>query len=106
MQGISGIEGEGVGDEDCSMAKALVTKFKPFFEDEKIKKIGQNIKYDSMVLSNYEIQVKGEIFDTLVAHYLLQPELKHNLDYLANIYLDYKPVAIEELIGPKRKITA
>jgi DNA polymerase-1 len=54
-----------------------------------------------LVLSNYDINVKGEIFDTLIAHYLMQPELKHNLDYLANIYLDYKPVAIEELIGPK-----
>jgi DNA polymerase I len=77
--------------------------FRPILENSKIRKVGQNIKYDILVLSNYNIHVKGEIFDTLVAHYLLQPELKHNMDYLANIYLDYSPVSIETLIGPKGK---
>lgn len=81
----------------------IVDCFKPFFENKNIVKIGQNIKFDILMLMNYGVVVKGEIFDTLIAHYLLQPELKHNLDYLANIYLDYKMVSIESLIGPKGK---
>jgi DNA polymerase I len=73
----------------------------PLFENEKILKVGQNIKYDLQVLNNYNVRVKGRIFDTMIAHYLLQPELRHNLNYLSESYLKYKPVAIEELIGKK-----
>jgi len=73
----------------------------PVFENEKILKIGQNTKYDLQVLNNYNVRVRGRIFDTMIAHYLLQPELRHNLNYLSESYLKYKPVAIEELIGKK-----
>ncbi|UCH13482.1 MAG: DNA polymerase I, partial [Bacteroidales bacterium] len=69
----------------------------------KIKKAGQNIKYDIQVLSNYDIKVKGDLFDTMIAHYLIQPDLKHNLQYLSENYLNYTPVPIEELIGKKGK---
>lgn len=85
--------------EACS----IVNEFKNLYEDEKILKIGQNIKYDMIVLSNYGIQVKGEIFDTMVAHYLLQPEGQHNMDYMAEVYLNYKTIHIDELIGAKGK---
>lgn len=81
----------------------IVNEFKNLYEDEKILKIGQNIKYDMIVLSNYGIQVKGEIFDTMVAHYLLQPEGQHNMDYMAEVYLNYKTIHIDELIGAKGK---
>ena len=77
--------------------------FKSALENPASLKIGQNIKYDHIVLHNYGVEVKGNLFDTMVAHYLLQPEQYHNMDYLANVYLGYKPVAIEELIGPKGK---
>jgi DNA polymerase-1 len=73
----------------------------PLFKSEKILKVGQNIKYDLQVLNNYNVRVKGRIFDTMIAHYLLQPELRHNLNYLSESYLKYKPVSIEELIGKK-----
>jgi DNA polymerase-1 len=75
--------------------------FKVLFEDQNIIKLGQNIKYDIQVLENYGIKLHGKIFDTMIAHYLIQPELRHNLDYLAESYLNYKPVSIEELIGKK-----
>jgi DNA polymerase-1 len=75
--------------------------FKVLFEDQNILKVGQNIKYDIQVLENYGIKLHGKIFDTMIAHYLIQPELRHNLDYLAESYLNYKPVSIEELIGKK-----
>lgn len=77
--------------------------FRPVFENPSIKKIGQNIKYDILILGNYGISVEGELFDTMIAHYLLQPELRHNMDYLAEIYLNYKTIHIEELIGEKGK---
>jgi DNA polymerase-1 len=76
---------------------------KPLLTNEKIKKIGQNIKYDIQVLKQYSVEVLGKVFDTMIAHYLIQPELKHSMDYLAEIYLKYKPVSIEELIGKKGK---
>lgn len=66
-------------------------------------KVGQNIKYDMLVLANYGVQLQGPLFDTMVAHYVLQPELRHNMDYLAEIYLNYQTIHIEELIGPKGK---
>ncbi len=77
--------------------------FKEVFENEKIRKIGQNIKFDISVLKNYNINVAGELFDTMIAHYLLEPDLRHNLDYLCETYLNYKTVHIEELIGEKGK---
>lgn len=84
-------------------ALKMLSIFKPLFEDEKILKVGQNIKYDMEVLHNYGITVKGRIFDTMLAHYIIQPELHHGMDYLAEVYLHYKTVHIEELIGPKGK---
>ena len=84
-------------------AQAIVNEFKPVYEDGRILKIGQNIKYDIMVLQNYGITLRGELFDTMVAHYLLQPELRHGMDYMAEVYLHYQTIHIEELIGPKGK---
>ena len=84
-------------------AQALVDEFKPFFANETIEKIGQNMKFDLLVLSNYGVVLKGSLFDTMIAHYLLQPELRHNMDYLAEILLGYKTIHIDELIGPKGK---
>lgn len=81
----------------------ILEKLKPFYENENILKIGQNIKYDYIVLKNYGIEVKGKMFDTMVAHYLLQPEQRHNMDLLAEVYLQYKTIHIDELIGPKGK---
>jgi DNA polymerase-1 len=82
-------------------AQKIADAFKDVFENKNIRKIGQNIKYDILVLKNYGIKVQGEIFDTMIAHYLLQPDLRHNLNYLAEQYLGYHPVEIEELIGKK-----
>lgn len=84
-------------------AEKLVYKFKPVFENEKSTKVGQNIKYDMIVLGNYGITVKGKMFDTMIAHYVLQPELHHGMDYLAEVYLKYDTIKIEELIGAKGK---
>ena len=81
----------------------IVNLFKPAYENETILKIGQNIKYDMEVLSRYGIELKGNLFDTMIAHYLLQPELRHNMDYMAEVYLRYQTVHIEELIGPRGK---
>lgn len=81
----------------------IVNLFKPAYENETILKIGQNIKYDMEVLSRYGIELKGDLFDTMIAHYLLQPELRHNMDYMAEVYLRYQTVHIEELIGPRGK---
>ncbi len=79
----------------------ILNEFKTVFENDKIYKIGQNIKYDIQVLKKYGIEVKGKLFDTMLAHYLLQPELRHNLNYLSEVYLKYIPVDIESLIGKK-----
>ena len=81
----------------------IVREFEPVFKNEKSLKVGQNIKYDMLVLQNYGIEVRGKLFDTMVAHYVLQPELRHNMDYLAEIYLHYQTIHIDELIGPKGK---
>lgn len=88
---------------DRSEAQKIVDRFKPVFENREIMKVGQNIKYDMLVLANYGVQLQGPLFDTMVAHYILQPELRHNMDYLAEIYLNYQTIHIEELIGPKGK---
>lgn len=77
--------------------------FRPFFENTEILKIGQNIKYDLMILANYGIELKGLLFDTMLAHYVIKPELRHNMDFLAETYLHYKPISTEELIGAKGK---
>ena len=84
-------------------ALVIVKKFKPVIENEKTLKIGQNIKYDMLVLGNYGVEVRGPMFDTMIAHYVLQPELHHGMDYLAEVYLKYETIKIEELIGPKGK---
>ena len=89
--------------EDQKEAQQIVEEFKPFFENEHIEKIGQNIKYDIKVLSNYNMKVKGKIFDTMIAHYLINPDMRHNMDVLAEAYLNYQPVSITELIGKKGK---
>ena len=86
-----------------SEALKIVNEFKELLENEKTMKVGQNIKYDMLVLSNYGVEVRGPMFDTMIAHYVLQPELRHNMDYLAEIYLNYRTIAIEELIGTKGK---
>lgn len=88
---------------DRESALKLTNKFKPVFENEGSLKVGQNIKYDMLVLKNYGIEIKGDLFDTMVAHYVIQPELRHNMDYLAEIYLNYQTIHIEELIGAKGK---
>lgn len=84
-------------------ALEYVDIFKPIYEDPEILKIGQNIKYDYMVLRNYGVDLQGRIFDTMLAHYVIQPELQHNMDYMAETLLNYQTVHIEELIGPKGK---
>lgn len=83
--------------------KKILEIFRSFFESESIMKVGQNIKYDILVLRNYHIEVKGPLFDTMIAHYLLNPELRHGMDYMADTYLKYKTVPIEDLIGPRGK---
>ena len=88
---------------DKEEALKIVNEFKEVLENEHTLKIGQNIKYDILTLSNYGVQVKGPMFDTMIAHYVLQPELRHNMDYLAEIYLHYQTIPIEDLIGPKGK---
>ena len=84
-------------------AQRIVNIFKEVYEDPKILKIGQNLKYDLEVLANYGVTLQGEMFDTMLAHYVLQPELRHNMDYLAEVYLNYQTIHIEELIGPRGK---
>ena len=89
--------------EDSSLAKQWLLVLKPFFEAENILKIGQNLKYDLKVLTNYGIIVRGPFFDTMIAHYLLNPDMRHNMDLLAEAYLEYTPIAIDTLIGKKGK---
>lgn len=89
--------------ENREDAQVLIDKFKPFFENESIEKIGQNVKYDLKILSNYGIQIKGNLFDTMIAHYLINPDMRHNMDVLSETYLKYSPKSIEDLIGKKGK---
>ena len=84
-------------------AMQIVNIFKEVYENENILKIGQNLKYDLEVLRNYDIHLAGPMWDTMIAHYLIQPELRHNMDYMAEIYLNYKTIHIDELIGPRGK---
>ena len=88
---------------DRHEAEKIVNEFKEVLENPTTLKVGQNIKYDMTVLSNYGVEVQGPMFDTMIAHYVLQPELRHNMDYLAEIYLHYQTIHIEELIGSKGK---
>ncbi len=89
--------------ENQDEAQILVDKFKPFFANENIEKIGQNIKYDLKILSHYGVQIKGKLFDTMIAHYLINPDMRHNMDVLSETYLKYSPKSIEDLIGKKGK---
>lgn len=88
---------------DRAEAQKIVDFFKPLYEDEQILKVGQNLKYDLQVLHNYGVELKGKMWDTMIAHYLIQPELRHNMDYMAEVYLHYQTVHIDELIGPRGK---
>ena len=89
--------------EDNNEAQKIVEKFRPIYEKTDTLKVGQNIKYDLEVLRNYDVYLQGPLFDTMVAHYLLQPEQYHNMDFMAEVYLNYNTVHIDELIGPKGK---
>ena len=86
---------------DRAEAGRIVQSLRPLYENPQTLKVGQNIKYDMIVLQNYGVQVRGPLFDTMLAHYVLQPELRHNMDYLAEIYLNYRTIHIEELLGHK-----
>ena len=89
--------------EDQAETKSILEEFRSFFENESIEKIGHNLKYDIKVLSNYDMPVKGKLFDTMIAHYLINPDMRHNMDILSETYLNYQPVSITELIGKKGK---
>ena len=89
--------------ENQKEAQDLINTFIPFFENGSIEKIGQNLKYDLKILSNYNIKVEGKLFDTMIAHYLLNPDMRHNMDILSETYLQYSPKSIEDLIGKKGK---
>ncbi|MBI9066657.1 MAG: DNA polymerase I [Salinivirgaceae bacterium] len=84
-------------------AKIIIERFNPFFKSKKVLKVGQNLKYDIMVLMNYGVEVEGPFFDTMIAHYLIQPDFRHNLDDLAKNYLNYNTIKTEALIGKKGK---
>ena len=89
--------------EEREEAQKLIEELREFFENDKIEKIGQNLKYDIEVLDKYKIEVKGPLFDTMIAHYLINPDMRHNMDVLAETYLNYTPQPISELIGKKGK---
>ena len=89
--------------EEKEKAQEIIETLRPFFEAEEIEKVGQNLKYDIKVLAKYDIEVKGNLFDTMLAHYLINPDMRHNMDVLAETYLNYTPVSITELIGKKGK---
>jgi len=89
--------------ENKEETQQLLEELRPFFEDESIQKIGQNLKYDIKVLAKYDISVRGKLFDTMLAHYLINPDMRHNMDVLSETYLNYTPVSITELIGKKGK---
>ncbi|WP_298550090.1 DNA polymerase I [uncultured Algibacter sp.] len=89
--------------DDKNKAQELIEQLRPFFESETIEKVGQNLKYDIKVLAKYNVEVKGKLFDTMLAHYLINPDMRHNMDVLAETYLNYTPISITELIGKKGK---
>ncbi len=86
---------------DAALAQAIINQFKPIFEDENIAKIGQNLKYDMLMLKWCGVEVRGTLWDTMILHYLLEPDLRHNMNYLSETYLKYQPVSIETLIGAR-----
>lgn len=88
---------------DRAGCQAIADQFRPFFESRTIEKIGHNLKYDLQVLENYGVQVEGPLFDTMIAHYLIQPESKQGMDFLSEYYLNYRPISIETLLGKKGK---
>ena len=88
--------------EDRTEAQKIVEEFRPVFENEQIVKVGQNLKYDAIVLLNYNCELRGPYWDTMLAHYLLEPDLRHNMNYMAETLLNYAPVKIEDLIGKKK----
>ncbi|MCX6275008.1 MAG: DNA polymerase I [Bacteroidetes bacterium] len=88
---------------DQNETKKIIQEFKSVFENEKIQKVGQNLKYDMSVLRKYDVEVKGEMFDTMIAHFLIQPDMRHSMDVLAETYLNYSPVKIDTLIGKKER---
>jgi len=92
-----------VPPDDQEETRHVVAEFKPVLENPNIALIGQNIKYDMLVMKNYDVELQGPVFDTMLAHYLLEPEMRHNMDLLAETYLNYRPVPITDLIGPKGK---
>jgi DNA polymerase-1 len=89
--------------ENKTEAKEVLHEFKAFFENDRIEKIGQNMKFDLLMLMQYGIGLNGKLFDTMIAHYLVQPELRHGMDYLAEIYLNYRTIHFEDLVGSKGK---
>ncbi len=89
--------------EDFNETLEIINEFKPFFESKEILKIGQNLKFDIKILHQYKIEVLEPLFDTMIAHYLINPDMRHSMDYLSEIYLNYKPISIESLIGKKGK---
>ena len=89
--------------ENQDEAQLLIEKFRSFFENESIEKVGQNIKYDIKILKNYNITIRGKLFDTMIAHYLINPDMRHNMDVLSETYLSYSPKSIDSLIGKKGK---
>jgi len=89
--------------EDFEAAQKIINRLLPFFENESIQKIGQNLKYDIKVLHKYGVTIKGALFDTMLAHYLINPDMRHNMDVLSETYLNYTPISITELIGKKGK---
>ncbi len=108
LVGMSFSDGENRGyyvpvPADREEALRIVNDLRPLYENMKSTKVGQNIKYDMIVLQNYGVKLQGPLFDTMLAHYVLQPELRHNMDYLAEIYLHYQTIHIDELIGPRGK---
>src|SRR5690606_20652907 len=90
-------------DPEREIAMEMIDLFKPALESPTIQKVGQNIKYDVLLLARYGVKVAGKFFDTMLAHYLLEPDSRHNMDLIAETYLNYSPVPITELIGPKGK---
>ena len=89
--------------EDQESAHGVIAQLRPFFESDSISKVGQNMKYDLLVWRHYGIEVQGTMFDTMIAHYLLQPDLRHGMDYLAEIYLNYQTIHYEDMVGKKGK---
>ncbi|MCL4124436.1 UNVERIFIED_CONTAM: hypothetical protein GTU68_066821 [Idotea baltica] len=89
--------------KDQTETQQILEEFRPFFENDTIEKVGHNLKYDIKVLSNYNMPVKGQLFDTMIAHYLINPDMRHGMDVLAETYLNYQPVPITDLIGKKGK---